>query len=172
MYERNRFDPFSLIIGILTVIVGILALRNPFASFGMIVILMAIAAVIEGIFKIFEIRNVARSLQMSSGWWTFSGVIDILFGILLFFVPSIGGVVVWISIAIWFIIDSLFELWLSRFLRDNNKTYYWFTVIISILGVVLGVILLFKPAYAISIAIFLLAFYLLLFGINQIIRSF
>ncbi len=172
MYERNRFDPFSLIIGILIVIVGILALRNPFASFGTIVVLMAIAAIIEGIFKLFEIRNVARSLQMSSGWWTFSGIIDILFGILLFFVPSIGGVVVWISIAIWFIVDSLFELWLSRFLRNNNKTYYWFTVIISILGVVLGVILLFKPAYAISIAIFLLAFYLLLFGINQIIRSF
>lgn len=172
MYERNRFDPFSLIIGILIVIVGILALRNPFASFGTIVVLMAIAAIIEGIFKLFEIRNVARSLQMSSGWWTFSGIIDILFGILLFFVPSIGGVVVWISIAIWFIVDSLFELWLSRFLHDNNKTYYWFTIIISILGVVLGVILLFKPAYAISIAIFLLAFYLLLFGINQIIRSF
>ena len=136
----------------------------------MIVILMAIAAVIEGIFKIFEIRNVARSLQMSSGWWTFSGHRYFIW-YLIVFVPSIGGVVVWISIAIWFIIDSLFELWLSRFLRDNNNLLL-VTVIISILGVVLGVILLFKPAYAISIAIFLLAFYLLLFGINQIIRSF
>lgn len=172
MYERNRFDPFSLIIGILTVVVGVLALKNPFASFSTIIFLMAISAIIEGIFKIFEVRNIARSISMNSGWWTFSGIVDILFGILLFFVPNIGGVVIWISIALWFIIDSFFELWLSRFLRDNNKTYYWFTIIIGILGIVLGAILLFEPAFAISTAVFLLAFYLLLFGVNQIIRSF
>ena len=79
MYERNRFDPFSLIIGILIVVVGVLALRNPFASFSTIIFLMAISAIIEGIFKLFEIRNIARSVNMNSSWWTFSGIVEILF---------------------------------------------------------------------------------------------
>lgn len=172
MYAEDHFDPFSLISGILAIILGVLIFHNPIFSFQTMLALMAIWAIIEGVFKLFELHGISQTINFHSSWWVLSGIIDILFGIILFIFPTFGLVVLNASIAAWFIIDSLFELWLVAVLNNNNKSYYWLTIIFAVIGILIGILLLVRPDYAIFNASILLMIYLLIFGINQIVRSF
>ncbi|KID42248.1 HdeD family acid-resistance protein [Fructilactobacillus fructivorans] len=173
MFSKTKgFDPFSLVIGILSVILSLFILRNPLNSFKALVFVIAILSIVEGIFKIAEISQLDRSLGMSPVWLIINGVLDIIIGILIFLDPAVGGIYIWLMLSIWFIIDSLFELWYSRFAERNHKGYFWFEVILGIVGLILGIALLFQPAMAMSVALFLVAFYFMFFGILLIVRSF
>ncbi|WP_252893619.1 DUF308 domain-containing protein [Lentilactobacillus senioris] len=62
MQERmNGFDPFELVIGILSVIVSIISLRNPLSTFGSVVIIAGIVSIIVGLYKLFSVRPYAES---------------------------------------------------------------------------------------------------------------
>ncbi|GKT03077.1 HdeD family acid-resistance protein [Furfurilactobacillus sp. WILCCON 0119] len=172
MYERKRFDPFSLIVGILAVIASLVVLRNPLGTLRAFIVLIGILALLEGIFKLVERQTLRRTFNFNPTGWLWGGIFDLIFGLLILFVPSFGAIYMWLTLAIWFILDSLFELWATRFMRGNDKSYYWLSVSLAILGVIIGFALLFSPAFALSTATFLLAFYLMFFGIAQIVRSF
>ena len=172
MYAADRFDPFSLITGVLAIILGVLVLYDPIFSYQSMLTFLAVLAIVEGTFKLFELNGIPRSINFYRGWWIFIGIADILFGVLLFLFPAIGMVAVGATLAIWVLVDSLFELWLSSTLNNNNKGYYWLTIIFSLIGIIIGVFLLIRPAFAIFNVSLLLAVYLLIFGINQIVRSF
>lgn len=51
----NKFDPFSLIIGILAVIVSIISLRNPLPTFGAVVIIAGVVSIFIGLYKLFSV---------------------------------------------------------------------------------------------------------------------
>ena len=101
-----------------------------------------------------------------------SAILDIVLGGMIFLRPVLGATFIWIMLSLSFILDSLFELWVSRYIRQNNKSYFWLNVILGVVGVILGIILLFSPATAVGVSIFLLSFYFMFFGILLIVRSF
>lgn len=169
--EKRKFDPFLLLMGILSIVLGVLVIRNPAASLFSLIILIGIFMIVDGIIK-FSQRNVMHQAGLSTGMVTFSAVLDIIIGIMIFFMKDFGAVYVWIAFAIGFIMDSGFELWGSRFIPKDHPGYYWVNVILGIIGVILGIALLFYPQLALATAVMLLAFYLVFFGILQIVKSF
>ncbi|MZM07541.1 hypothetical protein GT958_09365, partial [Bifidobacterium pseudocatenulatum] len=74
--------------------------------------------------------------------------------------------------AVWFIADSVFALLAADLAKGVSNGYYWFTVIVNILGIILGIMLLFNPISSALTLSFLVGFYFMLFGITHIVYAF
>ena len=169
MEERmNGFDPFALIIGMLSVIVSVISLRNPLSTFGSVVVIAGIVSIVIGLYKLFSVRPYAES----KGWLTFNAILDIIIGGLMLFNTVFGSLFVAIAFAIMFIVDSFTTLWAASFIKESNHGLYVWDIIISILGIILGIILLISPALSIISLSFMIAVLFMTFGIEMIVHSF
>ena len=74
--------------------------------------------------------------------------------------------------AVWFIADSVLALFTADLARGVSEGYYWFTIIVNILGILLGIFLLFNPISSALTLSFLVGFYFMLFGITHIVYAF
>ena len=163
MNERKTLDWGSLILGILFVLVSLISFQDPVGNLVAIVVVFAIFAFLKGIF---ELTGYKGKMPLVIG------IIDILVGIFFLFNIGAGVVALPFVFAIWFIADSILALFTADLAKGYSTGYYWFTVIINILGVVLGCILLFNPISSALTLSFLVGFYFMLFGINHIVYAF
>ena len=87
--------------------------------------------------------------------------------------PEAGAFVVSVLFPIWFIahcVSRLTHLNIIRFTAGNF--YYWFTLIVNVIGIVLGAMMLFQPALAAYSADYLISIYLLLMGVDSLVMAF
>lgn len=163
----NKFDPFALILGVLFIVIAIFSIKNPLSTFSMVIIIAAIASLSTGFYKLFWIRPFLGKTT----WLTLNAVLDIIVGFLMLFNDSFGMVYVSVLIALMFLGDSFTTLWLANYIRNFSHKYFVLDVFISILGIILGIVLLFSPLItAISISM-MIALLFLIFGISLIIHA-
>ena len=74
--------------------------------------------------------------------------------------------------AIWFIMDSIGELIVSDVFKSLSSGYYWFKIIMNVLGLILGIMMLFNPIISALTISFLVGLYFLTAGIDFIVTSF
>ncbi|MBX4172024.1 HdeD family acid-resistance protein [Weissella viridescens] len=173
MNQSKGFDIFSLVLGILSLVLAFVVLKFPGGSLAAIVIVIGIFMIIDGILH-FSQRGHLRSIGMkSTGMLTFLAILDIIVGLAIIIWPaSFGAIYVWIFVAIGMVMDSLFELWAAKYIKQVGKGYYWFVVIMAIIGLILGIVMMFSPAFGLSFVVALLAAYLLVFGVMEIVKAF
>ncbi|KRN33213.1 hypothetical protein IV68_GL000011 [Weissella halotolerans DSM 20190] len=168
---KKEFDPFKLIMGILSLILAYFVMTRVGITVQVMVILVGIFMLVNGVIR-FMGRNKLRKLGMDkTGWLTFSAILDILVGILVLVMPDFGIVYIWILLTIGLFMDSLFELWAARFVKES-KGYYWFTIIFAIIGIVLAIIMMFSPALALTFGVALLGAYFMVYGIMEVVEAF
>ena len=170
--KKHGLDWGSLLLGVVLIIISLITFQNPAENLLTIVIVFAILAIFKGVIEIL-IRNRMKDL---TGFKTYVpivvGIIDIIIGIYLFFNLDIGIVALPFIFAIWFILDSFFGLFTLDFAKAVSAGYFWFSLILNILGVIIGVLLLFDPVASALTLSFLVGFYFLLFGILNIVYAF
>lgn len=163
----NKFDPFALILGVLFIVIAIFSIKNHLSTFRMVIVIAAIASLSTGFYKLFWIRPFLGKTT----WLTLNAVLDIIVGFLMLFNDSFGMVYVSVLIALMFLGDSFTTLWLANYIRNFSHKYFVLDVFISILGIILGIVLLFSPLItAISISM-MIALLFLIFGISLIIHA-
>ena len=105
-----------------------------------------------------------------------SGILSVMCGIMLLANPNVGKWALIILLPVWFIAHCISGLTRVNFIRlVGNSFYYYFSLILNILGLVLGFIMLFSPAMSfltIRVISYMVAVYLILFGIESIIAAF
>ncbi|MDK4211202.1 DUF308 domain-containing protein [Enterococcus mundtii] len=171
MKESRKIDWGSLVLGILFVLVSLISFRDPVGNLVAIVIVFAIFAILKGLFELF-LRSRVKELTGYKGKMPMViGIIDLLIGI--FFIFNIGAGVVALPyvFAVWFIIDSVLALFTADLFRGISEGHYWFTVVINVLGILLGIMLLFNPLSSALTLSFLVGFYFMVVGINQIVYA-
>ena len=87
--------------------------------------------------------------------------------------PNAGKWVLSLLFPIWFIahcLSRLSHLNTIRFIAGNFV--YWFTMIVNIIGLVLGVVMIFSPNISVAAVAYIVGAYLVLFGIDCIILAF
>ncbi|MHC5228433.1 HdeD family acid-resistance protein [Enterococcus sp. LJL99] len=170
--KKHGIDWGALILGILFVVTSLISFQDPAGNLVAIVLFFAIIAIMKGIFEIF-VRNRMKEL---TGYKSYApiilGVIDILIGVYFLFNLNIGVAALPFVFAIWFIIDSIFGLFTLDLAKSVSTGYFWFTLIVDILGVILGFVLLANPLSAALTLSFLVGFYFMMFGITNIIYAF
>lgn len=170
--KKHRVDWGSLLLGILLIITSLIAFKNPASSLLTIVVIFAVFAIVKGILEIC-IRNRMKNL---TGFKIYVpiivGILDIVVGVYLLFNLDVGLVTLPFIFAIWFLLDSFFGLFTLDFAKSISTGYFWFSLIVNILGIVLGVMLMFDPITSALTLSFLVGFYFMLFGILNIVYAF
>lgn len=82
-----------------------------------------------------------------------------------------GILFVAISFAIMFLMDSIISLWLSNIIKLVNEKYFMVDVILSVIGIILGVLLLIYPVFSILSIYYLVGLFFMITGISAIIHS-
>ncbi|MGX7351827.1 acid-resistance membrane protein [Enterococcus canis] len=169
---EKKFDWGSFLLGILFIIVALFAFQDPVGDLAAIVLIFGCFAILKGIFELF-LRNRLKTLTGSKTWMLIIvGIIDILIGVFLLFNLQASILALPYVFAIWFIIDSVFGLFTLDYAREVSNGYYWFTIIVNILGILLGIMLLFNPLSSALTLAFLVGMYFMFFGIMNIVYSF
>lgn len=167
----RKFNIGYFILGLLFIFIGFMSFRDPASNLIALVIFFGVMAIIKGVFEIF----VRRPMENMTGKGTYVlvlGIIDILLGIFLLFNMTASVLALPIVFAIWFIIDSIGELMIAGAFKAFSTGYYWFKIIINILGIIIGIVLLFNPISAALTLAFLVGFYFMMTGITYLVAAF
>ena len=72
---------------------------------------------------------------------------------------------------IWFLADSIIGIIFSWHLREYSTGYFVLCLILNIISLIITFALLFNPMLAAITLVYLVAFWLMVFGINEIFVS-
>lgn len=172
MDREKRLGWANLIVGIIFIIASITAFKNPEDNIKAIVLILSITAISKGIMEIFIRSKIKKITGFQSRTMIVTGILDIGLGVLLLFNLSAGAKVVLYIFALWFIIDAIEGLLVLDIAKYIGDGYYYFTLIINILGIIIGIYLLFNPQGSALTIAFLLGFNLMIVGIWNIIKAF
>ena len=159
---------FFILSGIVSIILGIFLLLNPFTN------LMAFAWLFSSIFFVNAVSSIINYFmlppELRSGWYLISGIINALFGIFLVcggfaFLPLVFP----ITIGIWMVIDAIIIFRnadsMVSLLGGSAK---WLALVLLLLGL----LLIFEPIASGEAFIYFIAFGFLFDGIYSISEAF
>lgn len=172
MENKRSIDWPALILGVLFILVSLLSFSDPVGNLVSLVMFFAIFAILKGIYELLA-RNALRNLTGYKAYLPIIvGIIDIIVGIYLLLNLNIGVSILPYIFAIWFIVDSIFGLFTLDLAKIFSRGYFWFALIMDVLGIILGFMMLSNPLVSALTLSFLVGTYLMLFGITQIIYAF
>ena len=169
MRRRSRYGWLELIEGILLILLGIYTLFNPGDMIRGITFIYGILAVITGISDIVFYAKTERYIGFGPTIALVSGILSILAGLMLLMYPNAGELIMTLLLPIWFIAHSVSRLTHLPLVRLAGSFFYYFTMIVNILGIILGCLMIIWPAIALFSAGFIIGFYLILLGIDSVV---
>ena len=105
-----------------------------------------------------------------------SGILSVMCGIMLVGNPNLGKWALTVLLPVWFIAHCISGLTHTNLIRlIGNRFYYYFSLILNIFGLILGFLMFFSPMLSfvtIRVISYMIAGYLILFGIESIIAAF
>lgn len=172
MQKRSVFGWIELLVGILLAGLGIYTLSNPQGAVKGVVAIYGIAAVASGIVDIVFYTRLDKRIGFAPSMLMVSGIIDILVGILLLFNLGAGAWAFSLLLPIWFIMHCIGRLANLDIVRVTaGKGQYWFSLIVNFVGLILGVLLIFRPFVSMASLGYLIAVYLLVTGIGCVVGA-
>lgn len=159
--------------GVCLILLGAFTFLRPRSIFTGIAVLYGVAAVITGICDIVIYIKEERFTGFGPAISLVSGILSIMTGIALLAYPGVAEWVVAILFPLWFIthcISRLTHLGIIRLMAGSF--YYYFSLIVNTIGLILGFLMLFQPFITFFTVGYLVAFLLIAFGIDCILMAF
>lgn len=155
--------------GVLAILLGIIALVNPAGAVAVFVLLFGVYAIIEGILSI--VAGV-RAAERHEKFWPMllKGIVDILAGVVAFIAPAAAAFALVLVVAFWAIVTGVLELVAAFRLRREHGE--WLLILNGLLSLVLGAVLLFRPAAGLLVLLWWLGAYAIVFGIVLLMLAF
>ena len=166
MRRRSGFGWLELIIGVLLILLGIFTFIRPGQALTGLVVIYGVIAVIMGIADIVLYVQAER-------YTGFGPIVSLISGILLLVYPNAGKWVLSLLFPIWFIahcISRLCHLSAIRIMAGNG--IYYFTLVINIIGLVLGIMMVLSPVVSLLSISYIVGLYLILLGIDSVVMAF
>ncbi len=169
MRRRSGYGWFELIIGIMLVVLGIFTFIRPGSTLTGIVILYGLVAVITGISDLIFYVRTERYTGFGPAVSLISGIFSIMAGVMLLVYPGAGRWVMVLLLPLWFIAHCVSRLSHLNFIRVTaGEIYYWFALIVNIIGIILGIMMIARPMLSLFSAGYLIGTYLILLGVDNI----
>ncbi|MGX6961309.1 HdeD family acid-resistance protein [Vagococcus xieshaowenii] len=172
MNETKKFNWGYLIIGVLFLVVSFMSLNNPETNLLAIVMYVGFGAVAKGCFELFNRKTIPSLTGVGTNLPIWVGIIDIVIGCLMLFNLGISLAILPYVFACWFLVDSIHDLLFANVYKDINPPMYWFSIISNILGIILGILLLFNPITSAFTLAFLVGAYFMITGVTYIVAAF
>jgi uncharacterized membrane protein HdeD (DUF308 family) len=113
--------------------------------------------------------EMATVVAMARWWWTFvlRGVVAIGIGVLAFFAPGWGLLVLVALFGVWALIEGVSTFFAGLRTRGANRNW-WLEVLTGIVSIAAGVIALLFPGFASGILLILIAGWAIVIGVFQV----
>lgn len=172
MKRRSAFGLGELIIGIILIILGIFTFVRPSNALTGIVFVYGILAVVTGIADIIFYVKIEQRTGFGPTISLVTGILSIIAGILLLFNPGAGKWAMVILFPLWFIMHCISRLTHLPIIRVTSGTgYYYFTLVVNILGLLLGFVMIFNPLLSFISVSYIIGCYLILIGIDHMVLA-
>ena len=170
---RSGFGWLDFILGLLLVLLGVLTFVYPDVALGSLVFLYGAAAVFLGILDILLYVRVERYTGFGPVLSMVSGILSVMTGVMLLVHPTAGKWVLSLLFPIWFLAHCINRLaHLNGIRRLAGPVNYWVTLILNVLGLILGVCMVFSPMMSMLYISWIIGAYLLLLGADCIAMAF
>ncbi len=173
MKKRSGFGWIEFISGLCMLLLGIFTLFRPQGMFTWLVVIYGISAVITGICDIVFYIKTERYTGFGPVVALISGILSVMAGAVLLAHPDTGKWILSVLFPLWFIahcISRLAHLDTIRFAA--GKTCYYISLVINILGLILGIMMILQPIFTFIVAGTLVGIYLIVSGVEAIIIAF
>lgn len=172
MRRRSGFGWLELAVGILLVALGILVFAKPELALTGFVYAYGAAAIIMGITDIVLYIQVERYTGLGPVLALVSGILSVMSGITLLVYPGVGALVLTLLLPIWFIAHCISRMThLEPIRRVAGSGIYTVTLILNIVGLILGFLMLLSPLFTLSVIRCFAGCYLILLGIDGILMA-
>lgn len=170
--KHTHFGWGNFLLGILFILTDLVAFRDPAGSLVSVTVFIGMMAIVKGCFDIFLRNKVKELTGAKATMLIIVGILDVILGIILLFNINVGLLALPYIFAIWFIADSISGLFSLDLAKAVSPAYYWFSLILNVIGIFVGFALLFNPITSALTVSFLVGFYLLMFGIMNVVEAF
>lgn len=172
MSESSKAGWAEIILGILLAVLGIVSFVYPDHTLTGIVVIYGIVAVITGIADMVFYVKVDRYTGFGPTISLITGVLSVMAGLMLICHPGAGKWILSLLVPLWFIAHCVSGLARLNFIRYSaGNAVYYMTMILNIIGLVLGFVMLFSPYAALLSASYIVGFYLVLLGCDSIVTG-
>lgn len=172
MKQRSGFGWLELISGVLMIALGIMAFVIPNLIMTGMVYAFGLAAVVIGVADIVLFIRVERYTGFGPILSLITGIMSVMSGVALMIYPTLGAIVLTLFFPIWFIahcISRLMNLYQIRLIAGEGM--YVFTLVVNIIGIVLGFMMLLSPLFTLSTIRCFAGCYLILLGIDSLLMA-
>lgn len=169
MRRRSGFGWLELAIGIALILLGIFAFVKPDLALTSLIFAYGIAAVIMGILDIVLFIEMERYTGFGPMLALIAGVLSVMTGLMLVVYPEAGALALTVLFPIWFIAHSISRLaHLSRIRFVAGNGMYYFTLIVNLIGLFLGLLMVFNPLFTLTTIRYFASVYLILLGVDSV----
>lgn len=163
--DNGKLKWSSLIMGTLLLIVAVIIFSYPVKNFYTLTWLIGLFILINGVIQLL-FRRAARALSGSgSGLIVVIGIIDIIFGLLVIFNVGASSTFFIFMFAAWFIVSSIIGLMTI----SKQSRLKGLSIIVNVLGLLLGIILLFNPMMGMILVSTMIAITFAILGVTYVI---
>lgn len=162
--NKKNFGWGYLIVGVIFVVAAVVAFTDPVGNLEAIAFAFAAIAILNGIWNI--------ASPFGGGARILVGILEILLGIFMFANIWLAVAALPYIFAAWFLIDAIFRLAMSGYLKGLGSGPFVFSIVVNILSIIVGLLLLFSPVVAAITLSTLVGLYQLLFGAECIVWAF
>ena len=146
MKREGGFGWSELIAGILLILLGVFTFARPESMLSGLVVVYGIIAIALGIEDIVVYVRLSRFTGFGPMLSLIAGILSVMCGIMLLANPNVGKWALTILMPIWFIAHCISGLTRVNLVRlIGNSFYYYFSLFLNILGLILGFMMLFSP---------------------------
>ncbi|MDR2956455.1 MAG: DUF308 domain-containing protein [Prevotella sp.] len=162
-----RYWWVSILIGALAVILGVWCLAVPGTTITILAALFVAGFLISGLFEI--VYAVANKDSLDGwGWSLASGIISVVFAIILLALPLETIIVLIFFVGFWMMFQSFWAIGVSIEMQKNGIKGWGWILAMAILGIILSIILIVNPLFATGFIIALFSITLIMYGILRI----
>ena len=172
MKRSSKYGWFALIEGVLLIALGMYTLAKPDQALRDFIILYGAVATIVGIADIILLVRVERFSGFGPIVSLITGTLSVMAGVMLLAHPDAGKWVLSLLFPLWFLAHCISRLAGIHIVRlVAGKWRYWFSLVLNVLGLVLGVMMLVRPWLSLLSLQYIVSIYLVLLGVDCILLA-
>lgn len=170
MNRRSDIGWFELIVGIILIILGVVIMRQPVGVLTWIVILCGVLAICSGVGDIVLYVKMERFTGFGPVVSLVTGILSVMAGFMLTAHPEAGNWALAMILPIWIIAHCISRLSHLQYMKMHyGMTYYTISLILNILGLFVGILLIFRPMITILSMGVLVGGFMIIEGVELIL---
>src|SRR5437764_2006733 len=159
-----------LLQGVLSVVLGGLALAMPGVTLGALILLWGLFALLNGVVDVFGAIGAAGH-HRSWGWQLAGGLVGILAGLAILRWPGLSALFVLYLVAIWAIMMGLVRI-VGAIADHEALPHAWLVALAGVVSVLFGIAMFVWPGVGLLTLVYLVGSYAIVYGVITCVLAF